>query len=340
MTSGNNKVRSKAWVWLILCCLTLSSKATDPDWDLVISLEGRWKFTIGDKLEWASPDYRDGSWETISVPNKWEDQGFNGYDGYAWYRKYFNGTYLPRNKPVYLFLGYIDDVDEVYVNGQLVGFSGSFPPKFSTAHRAFRKYMIPDDLLNHDGNNLISVRVYDKYGEGGILSGDVGIYTYRGSDKIVLSLQGLWSFKRGDDSQWRNRYFNDDDWDQITVPRPWENQGYRRYDGYAWYRKTLKFTERQVREPLVLVLGKIDDFDQTYFNGKLIGSTNDGRGYGSSWSFTKIRAYDIPPDLVKIGQTNAIAIRVLDIGNVGGIYEGPVAIVPKSQLKEFLKDFH
>ena len=319
--------------------MLLSATSLASDWDLIVSLEGRWKFTIGDKMEWSSPDYSDRSWETLPVPAKWEDHGFNGYDGYAWYRKYFNGSYLPRNRPIYLFLGYIDDVDEVYINGQLVGFSGSFPPKFATAHRANRRYLIPDELINYDGNNLISVRVYDKYGEGGILSGDIGLFTHRNFDNAIIGLQGIWSFKKGDNSQWRNRYFNDDDWDQITVPRPWENQGYKRYDGYGWYRKTIRLTEQQVRGPMVLVLGKIDDFDQTFFNGKLIGSTNDGREFGRSWSFSKVRVYEIPPDLIKIGQTNAIAIRVLDIGNVGGIYEGPVAIVPKSQVKRFLDDF-
>ncbi len=328
----------KAWILFALSMWGFSGHAAK-DWDLIINLEGRWKFSIGDKMEWASPDFNDRAWETLPVPAIWEDEGFNGYDGYAWYRKFFNGSYLPKSKPVYLFLGYIDDVDEVYINGHLVGFSGSFPPKFATAHNAFRKYMIPQELINYDGNNLIAVRVYDKYGEGGILSGDIGIYTNPSFDHVVINLQGLWGFKPGDNAQWRNRYFNDDDWEQITVPRPWENQGHKRYDGYGWYRRTIRFTEDQVKEPLVLILGRIDDFDQTYFNGKLIGTTNDGQPYGRSYSFTRIRVYDIPTELIRIGQTNSIAVRVLDIGNVGGIYEGPVAILPRSQFREFLKKY-
>jgi len=339
MEYGENNMKMRAWVWSVLLALMVSTNAIAQDWELVMSLKGRWKFSIGDKMEWASTEYSDREWETIKVPEKWEDEGFNGYDGYAWYRKYFDGAYLPKNKPVYLFLGYIDDVDEVYVNGQLVGFSGSFPPKFSTAYKAKRRYLIPEEVLNYDGNNLISVRVYDKYGEGGIWSGDVGVYTNKGFEKVLINLQGLWAFKQGDNSQWKNRYFNDDDWDQITVPRPWENQGYRKYDGYAWYRKTVRFTERQVREPLLLILGKIDDFDQAYFNGKLIGSTNDGKPYGRSWSFTKVRVYEIPPELVRVGQTNTIALRILDIGNWGGIYEGPCAIIPKSNFREFMKEY-
>ena len=307
------------------------------DWELLISLEGRWKFSIGDDQKRASPDYDDSNWTTIPVPAMWENEGFHGYDGFAWYRKIFNGTYLPKDQPLFLFLGYIDDADEVYINGHLIGISGSFPPKFSTAHTASRRYMIPSTYINYDGNNLIAVRVYDKYGEGGIIHGNVGIYTTEGVPTLTVGLEGVWSFKQGDDSQWKNRYFNDDDWDVVRVPSPWEKQGQKRYDGYGWYRKTIRFTEEQVKEPLVLLVGKIDDFDQTYFNGKLIGSTNDGRRFGASRSFLKVRAYDIPQDLIKVGQTNTIAIRVLDIGNIGGIYEGPVGILPKSQVRKYLQ---
>ncbi len=320
----------------ILAIMLIPFYSIAEDWDLLISLEGRWKFNIGDHMKWSEPDYDDSHWETIPVPAAWENEGFHGYDGFAWYRKMFNGSYLPEDKPLFLFLGYIDDADEVYINGNLVGISGSFPPKFSTAHRAFRKYMIPAHFINFQGNNLISVRVYDKYGEGGILSGDVGIYTSEDMPAMTISLEGPWSFSTGDNPQWKNRYYNDESWEKITVPSPWENQGFRRYDGYGWYRRTIRFTEKQLKEPLVLVLGKIDDFDQTYFNGKLIGSTNDGKRYGRSWSFSKLRVYPIPEQLIKVGQTNTIAIRVLDMGNVGGIYEGPVGILPKSQVQRYL----
>lgn len=323
-------------VIIFLQCLVTQSVLAD-DWDLLISLEGRWKFSIGDDLNRAEPDYDDSNWETISVPSAWENQGFHGYDGFAWYRNIFNGSNLPNNKPIFLFLGYIDDVDEVYINGTLVGISGSFPPKFHTAYSARRRYMIPSSVINFDGNNLISVRVFDKYGEGGIIHGDIGLFTTEGVPNMTVGLEGVWSFKLGDEAQWKNRYYNDENWDSITVPSPWENQGFKRYDGYGWYRRTIRFTEEQVREQLVLLLGKIDDFDQTYFNGKMIGSTNDGRSYGASGSFSKIRAYEIPSELIRVGQTNTIAIRVLDIGNVGGIYEGPVGILPKSHVRKYLE---
>lgn len=329
-------IRESKALFAVPVMLLLSANLWAFDWDLLISLEGRWKFNIGDSKDWAYPEFDDGHWETIPVPAMWENEGFHGYDGFAWYRKVFNGSYLPKNQPLFLFLGYIDDADEVYINGNLIGKSGSFPPKFITAYRAYRKYMIPAGFINFNGDNLISVRVYDQYGEGGIFEGDVGIYTTEGLPPMVLGLEGVWSFREGDNAQWKNRYYNDADWDQVVVPSPWENQGYRRYDGYAWYRRTVRFTEDYMKEPMVLVLGKIDDFDQTFLNGKMIGHTNDGRPYGHSQSYDKIRVYDIPQELIKVEQTNTIAIRVLDIGNYGGIYDGPIGILPKSQVRKFL----
>lgn len=307
------------------------------DWDLEMSLKGKWKFTIGDNLEWADPSLNDRDWENVTVPSPWEDQGFHGFDGFAWYRRTFSGANLDRFKDLYLFLGNIDDADEVFVNGRLIGSSGSFPPKFATAFNAYRRYLVPKGYIRYDNTNVISVRVYDRHGVGGIVSGDVGFYSREGAPGLVVDMHGIWSFKKGDNNKWREKYWNDGDWESITVPSPWENQGYKNYDGYGWYRKTFYLPKNQSASSLVLVLGRIDDFDQVYINGRLIGSTNDGKRFGFSWSFRELRTYRIPDDLLEEGKSNVIAVRVYDMGGEGGIYEGPVGIIRRSGLREFLQ---
>jgi len=62
----------------------------------------------------------------------------------------------------------------VFFNGVKIGFSGGFPPNYYTAWNAEREYRIPNELLNYNGDNVIAVRIYDKGGEGGIYSGEVG----------------------------------------------------------------------------------------------------------------------------------------------------------------------
>jgi sialate O-acetylesterase len=89
-------------------------------------------------------------------------------------------------------------------------------------------------------------------------------------------------------------------------------------------------------EDLVLILGKIDDFDRTYLNGKLIGQTNDNRSFGRSQSFNEQRAYTIPSGLLKAG-ANVVEVFVQDIGNIGGIYEGPVGIATRTVFQRYYK---
>ncbi|CAN5307956.1 hypothetical protein BH23BAC1_BH23BAC1_24200 [soil metagenome] len=309
------------------------------DWEMLLQLKGQWKFNIGDNLKWADPAYDDSNWENMAVPSAWEDQGFHGYDGYAWYRKRFNGSGLSRtNNDYYIFLGYIDDVDQVYFNGQLIGASGSFPPRFTTAYKALRRYLIPKDLINTSGTNVISVRVFDVTNVGGIVSGEVGIFTPHQAVHLQIDLQGLWAFTKGDKSIYRERYFNDEGWRQIMVPSPWENQGIGRYDGFAWYRKSFIPGPDISKERMVLIMGKIDDFDEVYVNGKLVGSTNDKQPFGRSTSYQKLRIYPLPEGIFIPNQHNSIAVRVYDLGHNGGIYEGPIGLIKDSNLARFVKN--
>jgi len=297
-----------------------------------INLSGSWKFKIGDQSAWSTKSYNDASWSNIKVPSTWEDQGYHGYDGFAWYRKTFDGKSLNPNKKYYLNLGYIDDTDEVYVNGELIGFSGSMPPYFRTAYKAERNYVIPSDLIDYNGKNVIAVRVYDLTLQGGILDGDIGIYRYdQNNSPLLVDLRGIWDFA----TVKNERPPAHQNWDQIMVPSHWEKQGYRKYDGLAWYRKTFRLDENY--KDLVLLLGRIDDFDEVYINGRLIGRTNDGRRLGRSESYHELRVYSIPDGFIKKGQTNTIEVLVEDMGIDGGIYEGPIGVTTRSRYLRYFR---
>jgi len=300
----------------------------------VLDLRTDWKFRLGDRSSWASVDLDDSNWEEINVPSNWEDEGFHGYDGYAWYRISFDGRDLPKNKTLYLHLGYIDDVDEAYFNGELIGFTGYFPPHFKTAYKAKREYLIPAEYINFEGKNTIAVRIFDTVHEGGITRGNVGIYTINPDARMLIDLMGLWHFKTGR-SAMKNQNF--ETWKQIMAAIPWESQGFNRYDGYAWYRKSFYVPKEISDDELVLILGKIDDFDETYLNEEIIGETNDGRGYGISMSFNKLRVYDIPEGLLKKGEMNEIRIFVEDMGNTGGMWEGPVGITTRDKYYRYFR---
>ena len=337
----NNRRTGTLLISALILLFSQSTKANPAEDNLVLlkNLTGRWQFSIGINQEWISPKFDDSKWESIHVPSPWEDQGFNGYNGYAFYRKNIEIPSAYKDRMLYLNMGYIDDVDEVYLNGHKIGATGSFPPNYNTAYNAERIYSIPAEDINFDGSNLIAVKVYDSYDQGGIVSGDIGLYGGKTSVNLDLNLQSLWKFQTGDDPRRKESDFDDSGWPEIFVPAKWEDQGYRDYDGYAWYRK--KFTyQGNSDDKMVLLMGKIDDIDQVFINGILVGSTGnfpakkwDDVSTGGEW--TAFRGYYIPDGFLKKNQTYVIAVRVLDTGGDGGIYEGPVGIISQTKYIEY-----
>ncbi|MCX6150735.1 MAG: beta galactosidase jelly roll domain-containing protein [Ignavibacteriales bacterium] len=325
---------------LLLSIITFTSSQNlfARDWERILNLKGLWKFSIGDDKQWSLPNYKDKSWEEIKVPSPWEDQGFYGYDGYAWYRKHFFCPNDLKGKSIFLFLGYIDDVDEVYLNGTPIGASGSFPPEYNTAYSAFRKYYVPNYLIKFNSENVLAVRVYDAQLGGGIVNGDIGFYYQTNVLQADVVLEGMWKFKTGDENEWKGANYNDKEWSQIFVPANWESQGYENYDGFAWYRKKITLPENLKNKKLVLMLGKIDDLDEVFINGKMIGSTGRMQVQENKISvdqeYQKFRGYYIPENLLKTGD-NIIAVRVYDGWIDGGIYEGPIGLITQDKYIKF-----
>jgi sialate O-acetylesterase len=310
----------------------------------ITSLSGYWKFSIGDDISWANPAFNDSGWDKIAVPAQWENEGYKDYNGFAWYRRTFNPGTVPANTTIYLMLGRIDDVDEVYLNGKLIGKSGQFPPNYESAYNRTRKYIIPDDCLKKDGENVIAVRVYDSYLEGGIVDGLIGIYVDEDNELLSLDLRGKWKFHSGNDKDWKSPEFNDEDWTLINVPDYWENEGYEDLDGYAWYRVKFKVPENLNAGDLYLSLGKIDDVDDVYLNGEFVGNVYDMRRNfeytWNGWECNVRRIYKVKDGLLKRNGMNTLAVRVHDDQGLGGIYEGPIGIMTAENYREYRNEYH
>lgn len=309
------------------------------DEEKIVDLEGMWKFSIGDDSLWAKEEFKDDGWEEVIAPSSWEDEGYHGYNGYAWYRKHFTIRSKYKNQTIKLHLGRVDDVDEVYINGNLVGFSGSFPPDYETAYDTWRSYPVPKSYLNFAGDNVIAVRVYDSEQAGGIVQGELGLFTQVFSVQKEIDLEGEWKFATGDNVNWSNIDYNDNDWTNMIVPGNWSSKNLRNYDGYAWYRKKVYISSKLQNQKLILLLGKIDDVDQTFLNGKMIGNTGNfdllPEDYHQNGTYREIRGYYIPQDLIRYDAENVIAVRVYDGYNIGGIYEGPVGIIMQEKYTKY-----
>lgn len=327
---------------VILILVLLSGTALSQDWRTLVNLKGHWKFELGDDPRWADPKFPDTKWDNIRVPNPWEDEGYPGYDGYAWYRKHFTLETSFKDAAVYLHVGYVDDVSEVYLNGHMVGFEGQFPPDFVTAYNIARPYRVPQQFFNYDGDNVIAVRVYDQRLQGGIVRGRVGLYEPREYLEPEYDLEGTWKFTTGDNPAWKDARVSSGKWKDVVVPGYWEGQGFRNYDGMAWYRLEFKVPQNLLGERLILLLGRIDDFDETYLNGERIGRTGRISKYATREdagnAYAQLRAYTIPPDLLIPNQINVIAVRVQDVYMHGGIYDGPVGLISRQKYLDWKED--
>ena len=163
-------------------------------------MEGEWKFITGDKKEYKDQNYNDSGWENIFVPGFWETQGFDNYNGVAWYRKTFRLNKPLKDDQLVLILGKIDDIDEAYLNGKYIGQTGSIneipeKSKFNNEWNELRGYIFPAKLLNIKGENTIAIRVYDGYINGGIYEGPIGITTqdnYKKAWKRISKKRSFW----------------------------------------------------------------------------------------------------------------------------------------------------
>ena len=324
---------------LIISTLFVSAQ----DFKQVKSLSGSWKFTVGDDINWKNPNIDDSDWDQLKVPACWEKQGYDDYDGIAWYRKTFRLEPFKDKMKVYLLLGKIDDVDEVFLNGELIAKSGSFFPNFISSFDANRVYYVPKEKLKFNTENTLAIRVYDASGEGGIVSGKVGFYINYDAKYVNIPLEGTWKFKTGKDRDWNKKKFNDQLWDEILVPNFWEDQGYKNYDGYACYRKTFVIDNDVDLDNLYLILGKVDDFEYIYINGKYLGSYEDIQRnfkYKNKSDIWRNRRYYPIPDGMLVKGTNQITINIYDRHGGGGIYEGPVGITSKNNYQKIEEKYH
>ncbi len=132
---------------------------------------------------------------------------------------------------------------------------------------------------------------------------------YQKIDKWKKGLDSLYSEKTGKVS-WESLALNDSKWKKMTLPGYWENEGdeMENINGIVWFRRSFKITGDPKDRKYTLNLGKIDDQDVVYINGKIIGShqLHDDK-----------RVYTVDGKILQEGD-NLIAVMVRDFGGNGG----------------------
>jgi beta-galactosidase len=134
-------------------------------------------------------------------------------------------------------------------------------------------------------------------------------------------VKGEWKFSKGDNLLWKNPDIDDNSWQIVNLPSTWEeHSNYTQDNVYGWYRRELIITADLKGKDIFINVGKIDDVDETYFNGVKVGGMGSfPPNYASAWDI--LRYYKVPHEIIHYGGINSIAVRVYDGIMGGGIYD-------------------
>jgi beta-galactosidase len=133
-------------------------------------------------------------------------------------------------------------------------------------------------------------------------------------------VKGEWKFSKGDSMLWKNPDLDDRSWQVVRLPSTWEeHSNYTPDNVFGWYRRELTIPAELKGKEIFINVGKIDDADETYFNGVKVGGMGSfPPNYTSAWDI--LRYYKVPHDIINYGSENSIAVRVFDGVQGGGIY--------------------
>ena len=137
-----------------------------------------------------------------------------------------------------------------------------------------------------------------------------------------MDISRLWKFSTDPSDQGlRQRWFaiNHDDghWKPIRTDRSWQVQGYKNYQGVAWYRARVKLPAT-LPASLYIYLGEVGQTYRIFINGKEVTHSH------IQWP-RRLTYADIAP-YAKAGQNNEIALRVEPGPQGGGLLRAPVAL--------------
>ena len=136
---------------------------------------------------WAAPEFNDTSWKTMQLPGYIESNGLQGVDGIIWFRKEIYLTPAEANQNSTLYLAKVNDSDNTFINGTLVGVTKLQAEKS-------RVYPIKAGILK-PGKNILTVQMEDIGGMGGIYGNPATLYLQCGEK--IISLAGSWKYKVG-----------------------------------------------------------------------------------------------------------------------------------------------
>ena len=151
------------------------SLRNDPSYDHAVTVIKKiplplnnWKFMTDpadegfDRKFWTA-NFNDSDWKTLAIGKTWEEQGFAGYDGIAWYRLKFTMPGKMDCNSADIAFGAVDESSWVWLNGKFIGQHDVGAAGWDTPF-----FLNIASELNWGGENILVVRVKDSAQAGGI----------------------------------------------------------------------------------------------------------------------------------------------------------------------------
>jgi hypothetical protein len=180
----------KRLISFLMLVIMLGCQISEPPENPVIAFNPQWKFITGDNSRYKYPDFDDSGWVDIDMDKIWEQQGYDPYDGYAWFRTKMIIPSSLRDQSflkdsLRIFLGKINNFDQSFLNGEIIGVNGKNMPANAVLDTNFihapthywdleRRYTLSadDPRILWDQENVFAIRVYDEGGQGGMYTGN------------------------------------------------------------------------------------------------------------------------------------------------------------------------
>ncbi|TDE44876.1 9-O-acetylesterase [Flavobacterium rhamnosiphilum] len=135
------------------------------------------------------------------------------------------------------------------------------------------------------------------------------------ADKLDIGMQERWYDSSYDTSSWKT----------INLPIYWSMAKIIPNDGIIWVSRTFELSQKELsQKEFILSIGRIDNEDVTYINGKIVGESK---------LKDLDRFYKIPKNIFTIGK-NTITIRVKNSGDIGGFRSAKEALYLQTALQK------
>ncbi len=149
------------------------------------------EYDLGQREDWFASRVDDSSWKAVNVPGGFSELGVPDDPAVVWFRREVTlPDPLPSGRSA-IFLGSIQRMDTVYINGNSVGGSAWVENP--------RIYPVHDGVLK-PGRNVIAIRVLKTEPHGGFLSKPEDLHLTLG-DHTTIPLAGIWKAKLSVDAR-------------------------------------------------------------------------------------------------------------------------------------------